>query len=132
MTVEEFENLPQNGTVDPNSIRTLQTGISPVFKLDAVTQTKPSLIDTTNQLRANPAYSEKLPPIRIFVHENGVYALDHRRLVAHRLAGVPARYRKATQQEVAKELPDKMDSSRDNGITIRIRPERAKREADDR
>jgi hypothetical protein len=126
MTVTQFEALPPSGVVDPNTVRTVQAGISPKFKRDPVTHRKPTVIDTTNQLRADPAFSEELPPIRIFVHDNGVYTLDHRRLVAHRLAGVPARYRKATEQEVAKELPDKMDPINDGGVTIRIRPERTR------
>lgn len=121
MTVEDFEKLPQSGVVDANRIRTLQAGVSPAFKRDPARGKKPRLIDTTNQLRAAPAFSEELLPIRIFRHDDGVYTLDHRRLVAHRLAGVPARYRMATAEEVAKELPDKMDPTGDGGITIKIR-----------
>jgi hypothetical protein len=121
MTVEEFEKLPQSGVVDASRIRTLQAGASRKFKPDPTTGEIYNVLDTTNRLRKEPEFSNKLPPIRIFRHGAGIYTLDHRRLVAHRLADVPIRYRLATSQEVAKELGQKLDAESGDGLSIRIR-----------
>jgi hypothetical protein len=124
MTVEEFEKLPQSGAVDANRIRTLQEGVSPKFRPNPETGEEPTLLATVNELRINPVAAEKYGPIRIFAHEDGVFSLDHRRLVAHRLANVPVRYRIATPQEVSLEMRRKFDRESGDGLTIRIRGER--------
>jgi hypothetical protein len=121
MTVEEFNNLPPTGTVDANRIRTLQDGISPKFRPNPATGEEPTLLETINALRANPAAAGQYGPIRIFRDGDRTYSLDHRRLLAHRLAGVPVRYRMATAGEVANELHRKRDASSGDGMSIRIR-----------
>lgn len=121
MTVTQFEALPPSGAIDPNTIRTLQAGVSPEFKRDWKTGRKPSLTETVNQLRQDPNFASELPAIRIFRHGDGVYTLDHRRLVAHRLAEVPVHYRMATAQEIAKEFGKKLDPESGDGLSIRIR-----------
>jgi hypothetical protein len=120
MTADEFAKLPNQGFVDPARIRTLQRGVSSQFNPSRSMGSSPTLLDTVNQLRANAVVADRIPPVRIFERNGQVFTLDHRRIVAHRLAGVRVRFRKSSVEDVIKELHGKLDT-KDEGLSIRIR-----------
>ena len=127
MTGEEFEKLPRAGMVDPKRIRTAQDSADRVFRAQETDRPAKSILETTNELIGNPQKASEIDPIRIFELDGKVYTLDHRRLVAHRLADVPIRYRKATSAEVrAAQRPSRYSergklSTDSDGMEIRIR-----------
>ena len=66
------------------------------------------------------------PPIRLFERDGKVYTLDHRRLVAARLAGKPLRYEKVSQNEVEREWRKKYQSQ-NHGESVEILEKRKHR-----
>ena len=100
--------------VDPTEIRFTQDSISNKFKDGTSVK---GLID---DLKAGNITSEDIPAIRVFEKDGKIYSLDNRRLKAFQDAGVPIRIQKATNKEVALELPDKFTTDTD-GISIIVR-----------
>lgn len=123
MPEAEYRALPSEGLIDPNRIRTLQDSISQRYKPMRGGTIGRHIKESIDEMRTTGAYPERFESIRIYVQNGGVWALDHRRLVAARLAGVPVRYKKAAANDVAKEIGNKATTV-DDGLSIVIRPEK--------
>ena len=113
--VTSLDDLPPQGMIDPHHVRFCQDSISAVFKGGEGT-----IEQLTARLRSGAVDPRSVVPIRLFERGGKLYALDNRRLWAFREAGVPVPYRKATPDEVRKEVPRKFNPS-DDGRTIRVR-----------
>ena len=97
-----WATMPENGYVDPERILTLQKSNNQKFK------DKQNVLQLVQDFQRNPAH--EIPPIKIVEIEGEVYALDHRRLVAARLAGVKVPYEKVSiSRNVLKEIRRKDD-----------------------
>jgi hypothetical protein len=99
VTPEEFEELPDNGHINPFRLRAAQGGINPKFRDGH------SLEEMKQALVNDPAYTQDVPPIEIGVHEGAVYSFDTRRLVVHQEAreinpSVNVRYRKISGEHL--------------------------------
>ncbi|MCB1154472.1 hypothetical protein KDL45_12535, partial [bacterium] len=119
-TVDEFRALPQSGTLDPKRIRTMQNSVNDEFRDGR------RLVDTIKELKSGETKTIHIDPIRIGEIDGQVFTLDHRRVVAHRLAGIPIKYRKVTPAEIKRaqkgwknRKKGKMTTN-DNGMSIRI------------
>ncbi|CCQ72499.1 hypothetical protein [Magnetospira sp. QH-2] len=114
LSAEEFEALPDEGTIDPLRLRTMQSDIKRQFK----TGGQVPLENTIDDIR-NGKYT---PPVRIVEIDRKVYTLDHRRVVAYRIAGQPIPYRKvsAIDSGISDEIKKKL-TSRNSGMAVRIR-----------
>jgi len=96
LSKDEFDGLGERGLIDPNRIRTTQDTIDRDFKDGrSLEQMVRELLDTPKKV---------IEEIRIGVTGDQVFSLDHRRLVAHRLAGKEIRYRKATDEQIRQSL----------------------------
>jgi hypothetical protein len=78
--VEEFEELPHTGTINPYRLRIAQGGIEMKFRDGR------KLMDTVALLVDNPRITEEIPPVNIGIHLGRVWAFDTRRVVAHQMA----------------------------------------------
>ncbi len=74
-----------------------------------------------NDLKSGKLKPDDVDPIRIGIVNGRVYTLDHRRLAAHREAGAPVNYRKATAGEVQQALESDKLSTANDGISIVIK-----------
>jgi len=115
ISVEDFNKLPENGKLDANRVRTMQNNIKSEFK------DKRSVIEMVSDLKSEKLKPEDIKPISIAEIKGKVYTLDHRRLVAHRLAGKPVKYRKAKKSEIDDALDNDKMSSRNGGMSIIIK-----------
>jgi hypothetical protein len=127
MMADEFSRLPNEGLVDPHRIRTIQSDISSSFRLERGAKVGRPVSETVLDLRSRREQPEDIEAIRILDRDGKVYTLDHRRIVAARAGGVPARYRRALPHEVAKDWSSKYTTTND-GMSIDIRPENGPRE----
>jgi phage-Barnase-EndoU-ColicinE5/D-RelE like nuclease1 len=121
MQADEFRKLPQRGKVNPHRIRTSQDTNEDKFRLEKGDEQKKSVLEMANELRTIPGKEDKISEIRIFERDGKVYSLDHRRLVSHRLAEMPIRFRTANPREIKREMIRKF-STKDDGMSIRIVP----------
>ena len=87
LTSEHLEGIiERNERVDPHRLRTLQATAKRVFTKDANGQAK-NLVHTVREFFTKKDLAASLPEIRIFVDGEGkVWTLDHRRVVAARVA----------------------------------------------
>ncbi|CCQ72490.1 hypothetical protein [Magnetospira sp. QH-2] len=114
MSAKEFEALPDEGTIDPLRLRTMQSDIKREFN----TRDRKPLENTIDDIRNG----QNIPPVRIAEINGQTFTLDHRRVVAYRIAGKAIPYRKATQQEVRIALKKQRKMpTRDDGITIKVK-----------
>ena len=121
MTEAEYLALPNEGLIDPNRIRTLQNSIIPRFKIKPGEGNAKRLKETIDELRSGATRPEDIPAVRVTSLNGGVWSIDHRRLVAARLAGVPVRFQKAMAESLAKEIRRKA-TSKDEGMAIVLKP----------
>ncbi len=127
ITPDEFRNLPDQGFVDPQSVRTSQDNFSRFFKKKYV-EGKGEIQQTVEQLAAEvKAGTEKdVPPIRLVQWKGYVYSPDHRRLVAYRRAGKDIPYVKVPYERLdrsAKARIREAEKFNDNGAYIINRTE---------
>lgn len=80
LTIEEFEQLPVAGEINPYRLRAAQGGYNLEFRDGK------SLLDTEQCLLDNPSYTKNIPPIEIGIYCGKVYSFDTRRLVIHQQA----------------------------------------------
>ncbi|NKB54916.1 MAG: hypothetical protein GKS00_01115 [Alphaproteobacteria bacterium] len=114
MTKAEFDALKDSGEIDPNRIRPMQNTIKRDFQDGrSLEQMVRELLDGTGK---------PIEKIRIAAIGEHVFTLDHRRLIAHRLAGKNIQYRKATPEEIAKATGGRKPkmSTKNSGISIEI------------
>ncbi len=115
MNVEEFRKLPEQGSLDPNRIRTMQNNIKSDFR------DKRTVEQMVSDLKSGKLKPENIKAIAVAEINGKVYTLDHRRLVAHRLAGRPVSFKKATPQEIKKSLTNRKMTTKDDGQSIEIK-----------
>jgi Domain of unknown function (DUF4157) len=82
LTPEEFAALPETGTIPPNRVRFAQRSASPVFDDGRPVQ---ETIDQLSDPAFNPAAIEE---IEICLHEDRVYTLSTRRVIAAQAAAL--------------------------------------------
>lgn len=111
---KDFDSLPNTGFVDPNRIRTMQDKIKAEFKDGR------SVEQMANDLKTGNIQPSDVEPIRIAIIDGKAFTLDHRRLVAHRLAGWKVKYRKAAADEVRRALKNRKMTTHDSGMSISI------------
>ena len=104
-----------DGKVDPKKIRFIQA------KLNNITG-EYTVLGNAEAIRNGSLDPEKLPTIRIFKDEEGeLWTLDHRRLAAMKIAGVPeVRYRWATPEEVATQWWKNSTTTRGESILLKM------------
>jgi len=78
LTVEEFEQLPRKGTLNPYKLRTAQPGI----ELHFADQSKGTVAGLGERLGVDPAIARELPAVKVGVYKGRVYSFDTRRVVA--------------------------------------------------
>ena len=118
LRADEFVKLPEAGMIDPNLIRTVQNSVKRRFKTEAGRSKGRTIEEMVETLRAGRAHD--IPPVRIMEYDGKVWTLDHRRLVAARVAGTELRYKKVRFEDVKDEFADKFGTSND-GLSIAIR-----------
>ena len=112
LTPDEFKQLPNGGTVDPNKIRFSQDSINYNFKPPYENQT----IDNFAKLIKNGDI--KTDPIRIVEKDGKVYTLDNRRLQGYQQAGVDVNYNKLNHVPKRQEFKF---TTKNDGTSINIR-----------
>jgi hypothetical protein len=120
LTVEGFSLLAEKGLIHPWRLRTAQAGITSTF-----TDTS-SLEKMREQLIADPAYANKIPPIQIGIHKGKVYSFDTRRLIVHQQARetnpeVQIRYQKISGTELEQRVKAIYSEKPWNGIVTALR-----------
>lgn len=132
LTADDLAAMQPGELIDPHRLRTLQRKADDVFKPEEGRQRR--LVDTIRQFFEDDDLAEKLPVIRIFVDANGdVWTLDHRRVVAARIATEIAeahgidkvfklRFRVVSRRSkcVREEIRKKFDRDPLDGLSIRI------------
>lgn len=120
LTSQDFEELPEEGFINPYRLRLAQGGISSEF-----TDGK-SLEKTRQLLIDDPKHASKIPPVEIGLYNDKIYSFDTRRVVVHQQAreqnqAVQIRYKKISGQHLQKRI-DVIFSPRPwNGIVTAIR-----------
>jgi|GEM_PF-6662361 len=95
ITQKGFDNMPEEGFVNPHRIRTMQDNIKADFRDGR------SIEQMVNEIKSGKLKPEDVEPVRVAVIDGNVFTIDHRRLVAHRLADAPIKFRKATRRELS-------------------------------
>ncbi|MEW1719734.1 RHS repeat-associated core domain-containing protein [Streptomyces sp. NPDC093109] len=110
--------LPAQGTISPKGVRFTQDSIKGKYSDGRTVQ------NTIDDLKSGKLKAGDVPPIRVFERNGKIYSLDNRRLHAFREAGVDIRFRRATSDEVNREIVrgDKF-STKNDGVSIRVRGE---------
>lgn len=119
LLADEFERMPETGLVDPNRIRTLQNSVDDRFKSEKGPAGRRGLVDTVADLGSGRTKPEDIPPVLLFEFDGKIWTLDHRRVVAARLAGKPVSYRKAGPEVVARQFKGKNTTTTD-GLSVTI------------
>lgn len=110
----EFEELENGQTVDPHRLATFQDSAFSTFKDHR------TIARLVVDLRRDGPENVGIPPVRVMLHGNMAYALDHRRLIAYRIAGVPVKIRKAAKSELGKDNRKKLQQTK-GSTSVRIR-----------
>ena len=105
--------LPDEGVLDPHSVRYSQDSIRATFK-DGTTIDR--LVAGLRSGEINPG---DIPSIRVLERDGALFTLDNRRLWVFQQVDRPIPYRKATQQEIEREFWKFKPA--DDGRTIRVR-----------
>lgn len=122
ISVEEFHNLPEGHPIDAKRIRTAQSSAKDHFSDET------SVAKLVDDLRSGKVKPGDVPAIAIIEKDDKLYALDHRRLIAHREAGVPIRVRKANSDDV--ERMQRKFTSEDNGMSVEIGTKNTRKRSD--
>lgn len=80
LNIQEFDDLPAEGLINPYRLRVAQGGINSEFRDGK------SLNDMKTKLIDNPDYANQIPSIEIGVHDKRVFSFDTRRLIVHQQA----------------------------------------------
>lgn len=80
LTVQDFDQLPESGTLNPYRLRLAQGGINSTFRDNRPLST---LVDA---LVGNPNYREDVPEIEIGIYQGKVWSFDTRRAVCFMMA----------------------------------------------
>ncbi len=110
-----IKNIPNNGILDPKTIRFTQDSAKRYFKDGR------SVEKLINDLKLGKVTAADVPPIKIFQSDGLTFSLDNRRLHAFQEAGVPIRVVAATAEEIAKAIRDSKFSTINEGVSIIIR-----------
>jgi hypothetical protein len=113
--MSRLNRLPRQGMINPEQVRFSQDSISGAFKGGEGT-----IEQLAELLRAGMIEPRSIAPIRLFERDGKLCTLDNRRLWSFRQAGVRVPFRKATPDEIRKEVPRKFNPI-DDGRTIRVR-----------
>nr|WP_281422305.1 RHS repeat-associated core domain-containing protein [Arthrospiribacter ruber] len=109
-----FKQLPNEGLIDPSSIRFSQSSISPNFRNGS------SIDDLVSGLRNGSIDPLSVDPIRIVERNGEIFTLDNRRLKAFQEAGVDIPFQKVNLDSLPKRELEKFTTT-NNGESIRIR-----------
>ena len=102
LTKEEFDKLNEAGFVDPQRLRSSQNFFEEGLRNEGA-EPHQHVSQTVDELAAeieNGEVDTERVRIRIVEWDGHVYAVDHRRLVAHRRAGVDIPYKKVKIEEI--------------------------------
>ncbi len=94
LTVDEFRVLPSEGRIDPQRIRTSQSGFDEMFSREVVPGVPESrrisfLVEGLKSGRVDP---KTVPPIHLVEWQGQVYSVDRRRLISFRRVEVDVPY----------------------------------------
>ena len=78
LTVEQFTQLPEKGTLNPTRLRTAQPGIELHFQ----DVSKGTVAGLGQRLGVDPDIARQLPAVKIGIYKGRVYSFDTRRVVA--------------------------------------------------
>jgi hypothetical protein len=107
LTADEFGNLPSEGRIDPQRIRTSQSSIKEEFKPKRGASGKipnRTIREMADELKDGVKKPEDIPAIRVVKFKGNVYTVDHRRVIAFRRAGVDIPYRKVEFNKLSTNL----------------------------
>lgn len=121
LTEEEFKrDFQRSASIDPRRIGTIQSHIGRFVRTGPQgKQVAYPLERLVEALKTGEISASSLPPVRIFAENGKIYTLDHRRLVAGRLAGVRIPFRLATGEEVLRESFKRTGNVESGRIKIR-------------
>ncbi len=111
---DEFERLPDAGTLDPARIRFSQRSVSPAFK-DARFG---AVHDLARRLKNGEVVPTAMEPIRIVLKNGKVFSLDNRRLKAFQDAGIDVPYMKL---EAIPQSQQFKFTTKNEGVSISLR-----------
>ncbi|MDO8954135.1 MAG: hypothetical protein Q7V63_04730 [Gammaproteobacteria bacterium] len=120
LTVEAYEALPVEGSINPYRLRVAQGGITSRFNDGKL------LDETKARLTSDPSYTKSIPPIEIGIHDGKVYSFDTRRLIVHQQArednlAVLVRYRKISGAYLESRIASIHSPRPWNGIVTALR-----------
>lgn len=100
LTVEQFAQLPEKGTLNPNRLRTAQPGIELHFQ----DVSKGTVAGLGERLGVDPDIARLLPAVKIGIYKGRVYSFDTRRVVACQMgrarnSAVVINYEKISEKE---------------------------------
>ncbi len=108
--------------VDPSTIRFTQNSVGKNVNGRTSFSDGTPLQNTIDALKSGGLKPEQIDPIRIFEKDGKIFTLDNRRLFAARQAGTKVNTRRATQEEITKDLNRKRSkfTTKSDGLIVSV------------